>query len=137
MNWKAIGYKVFVMSCYRCEKKINYPIIGQQTINAWLTKLIFIHENNQFRQKEFLRWMESIFDITMVVGTWLCHVNEELCHCQVESDGKVRFTTHNHPPKSAKDPSKRQCMWKKGTSPYTYTIRRMARNHNTDSRKDG
>ena len=90
-------------------EKFSFPTLSQQAINARLTKLIFLYEKNQRRPKEdFLNGMESIFDITKVDGAWLCREDKELYHKQVESGGKVGYTTHKPAPKSAIHPSKRQ-----------------------------
>lgn len=89
--------------------KFSFPTLSQQAINARLTKLILLYEKNQRRPKEdFLNGMKSVFDITKVDGVWLCREDKELYHKQVESGGKVGYTTHKPAPKSSIHPSKRQ-----------------------------
>lgn len=89
--------------------KFSFPTLSQQAIKARLAKLILLYEKNQRRPNEdFLNGMENIFDITKVNGVWLCSEDKELYHKQVESDGKVGYTTHKPAPKSSIHPSKRQ-----------------------------
>lgn len=89
--------------------KFSFPTLSQQAINARLTKMILLYEKNQRRPKEgFLNGMKSIFDITKVDGVWLCREDKELYHKQIESGGKVGYTTHKPAPKSSIHPSKRQ-----------------------------
>jgi len=89
--------------------KFSFPTLSQQSINARLTKMILLHEENQRRPKEdFSIGLKSIFDITKVDGVWLCREDKELYHTQIESGGKIGYTTHKPAPKSSIHPSKRQ-----------------------------
>lgn len=89
--------------------KFSFPTLSQQAINARLTKLILLYEKNQRRpNKDFLNGMQSIFDITKVDGVWLCREDRALYYKQVESGGKVGYTTHKPAPQSSIHPSKRQ-----------------------------
>lgn len=89
--------------------KFSFPTLSRQAINERLTKMVRLHEQNQRSPKEdFSNFMKSIFDITKVDGVWLCSEDKELYHKQIESGGKVGYTTHKPAPKSSIHPSKRQ-----------------------------
>ena len=67
-----------------------------------------MHEKNQRRPKEdFSKEIENVFDITKVDGPWLCREDKELYYRQVESCGKVGYTTYKLAAQTSIHPSKR------------------------------
>jgi len=92
--------------------------VSKQSLLA-LKKLIGEYERNQrYPKQEFKKTLNSVFDITNTEGQWLCQEDKKLYEKQIESEGKIEYTTHKPAPISSIHPSKR----KRLTTKITITV---------------
>src|SRR6218665_924680 len=89
-------------------EKLSFPVISQQQVLAKVDKLIKVFEKYRKRpNKGFEKNLPHIFDITKQSGNWLCSEDKELYRNQIESGGRVGYTTKKVASISTIHPSKR------------------------------
>lgn len=89
-------------------EKLNFPVLSKQHVSAKVDKLITSFEKHRKRPNaEFEENLAHLFDITKTNGNWLCSEDKELHRRQIESGGRVGYTTAKVAPMSTIHPSKR------------------------------
>lgn len=89
-------------------EKFNFPVLSKQQVSAKVDKLITSFERHRKRPNAvFESNLAHLFDITKTNGNWLCSEDKELYKRQIESGGKVGYTTVKMAPMSTIHPSKR------------------------------
>lgn len=89
-------------------EKLNFPVLSKQQVSAKVDKLITSFEKHRKRPNaEFQENLAHLFDITKTNGYWLCSEDKELYKRQIESGGRVGYTTAKVAPMSTIHPSKR------------------------------
>ncbi len=112
--------------------KLNFPAVTKQTIMSKLRKLMEKQEKNRKRKMDsFKDETENLFDITKIEGEWLCQEDKKLYNLQIESKGKIGYTTNKSAPKSSIHPSKRV-----RTSSASHTSTNVASHHVTPNEED-
>ena len=75
-------------------QKFSIPMLSKQAISARLKKLLTDYEKNQkYSKMDFEEALEDIFDITKFNGEWLNKEDKDFYLKQIESGGKVGYTT--------------------------------------------
>lgn len=89
-------------------EKLNFPFLSKQQVSAKVYKLIIVFEKyRKRRNEEFEKNLTHLFDITNVSGNWLCSEDKQLYNKQIESGGRVGYTTEKVASMSTIHPSKR------------------------------
>ena len=86
--------------------KLNFPVLTQQRIKAKLNVLINTYEKKR-RKTDFENVFENLFDITKESGDWLSSEDKALYNLQLESKGKIGYTTSKAAPLNTIHPRKR------------------------------
>ena len=88
--------------------KLNFPFLSVQQILAKVGELIKMFEKYKKRQnEEFEKNLTRLFNITKLSGNWLSSEDKEFYKLQIESGGRVGYTTKRVAPMSTIHPSKR------------------------------
>ena len=94
---------------FQLWKKFNFPTLSRQAITARLDKLISNYRNYQRKaSKTFEKDMQKVLDITNAGREWLCQEDKDLYYMQIQSDGRVGYTTQKLAPTSSIHPSKKR-----------------------------
>ena len=105
---------------FQLWKKFNFSTLIRQAITARLDKLISNYRNYQRKpSKTFEKDMQKVFDITNAGGEWLGQEEKVFFYRQIQSDGRVGYTTQKLAPASTIHPSKKRKMPKPNNFPST------------------
>lgn len=89
-------------------EKLSFPLLSKQQVSAKVDKLIKMFEKFRKRHnEEFERNLSNVFDITKQSGNWLSSEDKKLYRKQMESGGRVGYTTEKVAAMSTIHPSKR------------------------------
>lgn len=88
------------------SKTLNFPHISDQAICAKLTKLLEDYE--RCRKKQNFDSLKELFDMTKVKGEWMCKEDENLYKLQIESKGRVGYSSGKPGGANTIHPSKRK-----------------------------
>ena len=94
-----------VMQLWR--EKLNFPNISEQAVRSKLEKVLLLYDKG-VRRGQF-QSLAELFDITKVNGEWLNADDKKLYHIQIQSKGKVGYSTGKAASKYTIHPSKRRC----------------------------
>ena len=87
---------------------LNFPAVSLQRIEQKIQILVNLYVKYRKRQNPaFEKILSELFDITKGGGEWLNREDKELYELQVQSNGKVGYTTKRIAPISTIHPSKR------------------------------
>src|SRR5215469_3900923 len=112
---KAVRIGIISKELIELWTKFSFPILSKQAISARISRLITEYEKNRKKPTEsFTEKFDTVFDITKKNGQWLCTEDKKLYEKQIESLGKIGYTTHKVAPISSVHPSKR--LAKKGNT---------------------
>ena len=104
-------------------EKLNFPSLSKQQVQAKLDKLLILFESYKKRKnKEFEDNLSKLFDITKMSGNWLNREDKDLYETQIQSGGKVGYTTAKEAPLSTIHPSKRIKMKPESSTSQTYNV---------------
>jgi hypothetical protein len=84
---------------------LNFPIISKQAIISKLEKLLKVYD--ECVRRSCFEKLDSIFDITKEGGVWLNSEDKKLHRIQVETKGRVGYSTSTPASNSTIHPSKR------------------------------
>lgn len=108
LKGKADRIKKISQEVQKLWEKLNFPFLSKQQISARVEKLIIGLEKYRKRQnEEFEKNLTHLFDITNQSGNWLSCEDKELYKIQIESEGRVGYTTEKVASPSTIHPSKR------------------------------
>ena len=75
-------------------QKFNFPVLSKQQVSANVDKVITSFEKHRKRPNAvFEENLAHLFDITKPDGNWLCSEDKQLYKVQIESDGRVGYTS--------------------------------------------
>ena len=103
-KFKTNRFEKIINELKELWRTFSFPTLSNQAITARLEKLVSDYENHQRKPNEkFENDVGNVFDITKVNGEWLCREDKDLHKRQVESCGRIGYTTYKltsiHPSK--------------------------------------
>ena len=89
-------------------KKLNFPLVTDGRISTLVSKLIKEYELYRNHGRQYKSSFLSLFDLTKVDGDWLCSEDKKLYNIQLNSQGRIGYTTSKFAAKETIHPSKRR-----------------------------
>jgi len=107
-NYKSVNErcKLIAEECVNLWNIFNFPMIGKNSIVRKIDKLIN-KRNESLKRSGVDSSFNMLFDITKVNGEWLCSKDKTFYNLQIETGGKVGYTTLKQDDPSKVHPSKR------------------------------
>lgn len=90
--------------------KLSFPVLSFPSVTGKVTKIISIYEKEKKHRKSVKNFEEmqgELFDITKKGGSWLCSEDKNFYAKQLETCGRVGYSTEKVAPLSTIHPSKR------------------------------
>ena len=101
-------FRIIAQEVMKLWMKLNFPAITEKSVKRKIETLISRHDNfiKHPNDKDELKFFSTIFDITNNSGKWLSLEDKTLYRKQVESEGRLGYTTTKlvplHPAKITK-----------------------------------
>lgn len=110
--------KLIIKDVEELWKKLDFPILSPASIRKRLNYLIDKLKNYRKRPtREFQELLPLLFDVTCVKGQWLSAEDKRLYELQIQTCGRVGYTTRKIAPKSSIHPRRRIRIMRSQTNP--------------------
>ena len=90
-------------------KSLNFPVVSHQQVQSKTRSVVDLYEKYRKRKWEQVeKELKGLFDITEVDGNWLCSKDKKLYTTQIQTSGRVRYSTGKKADLNSIHPSKRK-----------------------------
>ena len=75
-------------------KSLNFPIVSHQQVKSETRSVVDLYKKYRKRKSEQVeKELKDLFDITKVDGNWLCSEDKKLYTTQIQTSGRVGYST--------------------------------------------
>ena len=90
-------------------KSLNFPIVSHQQVQSKTRSVFDLYKKHKKRKSEQVeKKLKGLFDITKVDGNWLCSEDKKLYTTQIQTSGRVGYSTRKKADLNSIHPSKRK-----------------------------
>ena len=106
---RTIRIKMIAKELTNLWKSLNFPIVSYQQVKSETRSVVDLYKKYRKRKSEQVeKELKDLFDITKVDGNWLCSEDKKLYTTQIQTSGRVGYSTRKEADLNSIHPSKRK-----------------------------
>ena len=99
--------KMIVKELTNLWKSLNFPIVSHQQVQSKTRSVVDLYKKYRKRKSEQVeKELKGFFDITKADGNWLCSEDKKLYPTQIQTSGRVGYSTRKEADLNSIHPSK-------------------------------